>query len=129
MLVDASTTVIGADAFRDIDTWGRAVVIRTNWSRNFGQPNYLGQHPHLDAEAAQRLVDGGASMVLIDSSNIDGTANGERPAHTTLLKAGIPIVEHLTNLELLPSGGFTIYAIPPAVHGLGTFPVRVVATI
>ena len=41
-------------------------------------------------------------LVGIDSLNIDSTIGGERPAHTKLLAAGIPIVEHLTNLSELP---------------------------
>ena len=42
-------------------------------------------------------------LVGIDSLNIDDTADGRRPAHTALLAAGIPIVEHLTGLAALPA--------------------------
>jgi kynurenine formamidase len=44
--------------------------------------------------------------------------------HTTLLRAGIPIVEHMTNLGALPNGGFRFTAVPPKISGMGTFPVR-----
>ena len=46
-----------------------------------------------------------------------------------LLGAGITIVEHLTNLGSLPDGGGSFYAVPPKVHGFGTFPVRAFALL
>jgi kynurenine formamidase len=49
--------------------------------------------------------------------------------HTTLLGAGIPIVEHLCNLESVPTTGFRFSAVPPKVRGIGTFPVRAFAEL
>jgi len=66
-------------------------------------------------------------LVGIDSVNIDATTTGERPAHTLLLAAGIPVVEHLTGLAQLPRTGARFTAVPPAVRGLATFPVRAFA--
>ena len=65
----------------------------------------------------------------IDSLNIDGTKTGERPVHSILLRVGIPIVEHLTNLSALPERGFTFTAVPPKIEGAGTFTVRAFATV
>lgn len=65
----------------------------------------------------------------IDSLNIDDTSGGARPVHTTLLAAGIPIVEHLTHLAALPLEGFQFFAVPPKISGVGTFPVRAHAVI
>ena len=67
------------------------------------------------------------ACVGIDSLNIDGTSTGERPVHSILLKAGIPIVEHLTNLAALPADGFAFTAVPPKIEGAGTFTVRAFA--
>ena len=90
---------------------------------NYGDP----AHPHLTEAGARRLVAGGVALVGIDSVNIDDTRTGERPAHSVLLAAGIPVVEHLTALDSVPAGSrFT--AVPPAVRGLATFPVRAFAT-
>jgi kynurenine formamidase len=47
--------------------------------------------------------------------------------HTALLRAGIPIVEHLRGLELVREP-FAFTAVPAAVRGCGTFPVRAFAT-
>ena len=78
---------------------------------------------------ARVLAEQGAALVGIDSVNIDDMADASRPAHTALLKAGIPIVEHLRGLEALPPEGFRFHAAPPPIEGMGTFPVRAYAVI
>jgi arylformamidase len=83
----------------------------------------------LPSAAATWLVENGAALVGIDSINIDNTGDPERPAHTILLGAGIPVVEHLTGLDQLPDTGAWFTAAPPLVAGFGTFPVRAFAVI
>ncbi|MCP4958511.1 MAG: cyclase family protein [Actinomycetia bacterium] len=108
---------------------GHAVLIRTDHSQHFGTPAYAQGHPFLTQAAAQALVSAGVACVGIDSLNIDDTSDQERPVHTTLLRAGIPIVEHLTNLAALPAEGFHFTAVPPKIEGAGTFTVRAYATV
>ncbi len=60
----------------------------------------------------------------IDSVNIDALEDLRRPAHTTLLAAGVPICEHMMNLQALPKEGGYIHAVPIAWVGGATFPVR-----
>ena len=115
--------------FRGRDVRGKAVLIRTGWSSHFGTPAYGSNHPFLTTDAAMLLVESGATLVGIDSLNIDDIATGERPVHSMLLAANVPIVEHLTNLEELPNDGFRFFAVPPKVRGMGSFPVRAFATI
>jgi kynurenine formamidase len=130
VVVDAvGEGAIGVDRFRDVRVRGRAVLIRTDWSLRWGSEAYLSGHPHLTAGAAEWLVVRGPALVGIDSLNIDGTETGERPAHTSLLAAAVPIVEHLCRLDQLPVEGFTFHAAPPAVAGLGSFPVRAYAML
>jgi kynurenine formamidase len=121
---------IPAAVFADLDVGGAAVLLRTGWDRHWGTERYGDpQHPHLTQAAAQVLVDRGAALVGIDSVNIDDTTTGHRPAHTVLLAAGIPVVEHLTGLADLPGTGARFSAVPPAVRGLATFPVRAFARV
>jgi kynurenine formamidase len=108
---------------------GHAVLFRTDHSVHFGTDAYTRDHPHLSAATAEALVDAGVACVGIDSLNIDGTSTGERPVHTILLRAGIPIIEHLTNLAPLPARGFSFTAVPPKIEGAGTFTVRAYATV
>jgi kynurenine formamidase len=90
---------------------------------------YFENHPFLTAAAAEFLKNAGVKLVGIDSFNIDDIADGRRPVHTVLLGAGIPIVEHLRGLELLPETGASFTAAPAKVSGIGTFPVRAYATL
>ena len=112
-----------------LDIAGKAVLVHTGWSRNWRTDAYFENHPFLTADAATYLRDAGAKLVGIDSFNIDDTNDRTRPVHTTLLGAGIPIVEHLTALDALPAAGFRFSAVPPKVRGMGTFPVRAFATL
>lgn len=119
-----------AEALLDRDLRGAAVLLHTGWDRNFGEPEYGKGAPFLTEEGARHLVDAGATLVGIDSLNIDDTeSGGERPAHSLLLAAGIHVVEHLTNLAAVPARGATFTAAPPAIEAFGTFPVRAFAEI
>ena len=80
------------------DVRGKAVLVRTDFSRHWGTDSYFSENPYLTADACEELVEAGAAFVGIDSLNIDDIADKSRPAHTTLLGAGIPICEHMTNL-------------------------------
>ena len=116
--------------FEGLDLRGRAVLLRTGWDRHWGTDTYgNGQHAYLDEAGARALAAVEPALVGIDGQNIDSTSDPARPAHTVLLGAEIPIVEHLTGLDALPSDGFRFTAAPPLVTGMGTFPVRAFAVI
>jgi kynurenine formamidase len=122
------TTSIGRDKLGDPGRLSaRAVLIHTGWSRRWGTPGYSAPDcPHLAADAVAALVDAGVALVGIDSLNIDNPADPERPAHQNLLGAGIPIIEHMTNLESVPDDA-RLTVLPPPVSGMASFPVRAVA--
>jgi len=120
---------IDAAAIDRIDVSGKAVIFATGWDRHWRTEAYQTGHPFLTAAAAGRLAEKAAAFVGIDSHNIDDTAVRARPVHTILLKAGIPIGEHLTNLAAVPDSGFRFSAVPPKVKGMGTFPVRAYALV
>lgn len=110
------------------DPKGKAVLFHTGWDRHWRTEKYSdGTHPFLTAETAEFLVKAQPALVGIDSFNIDDTSGGKRPAHSLLLAAEIPIVEHLCNLEALPESGFRFFAVPVKVKAFGTFPVRAFA--
>ena len=123
------TVTIDLTADELVGLAGHAVLGRTDHSVHFGTEQYLRDHPHLSAASAEALVAADVACVGIDSLNIDGTSTGERPVHSILLAAGIPIVEHLTALASLPGRGFSFTAVPPKIEGAGTFTVRAYATI
>jgi len=126
------TNSIGPDVLDGLDLAGRAVLFRTDHSRHFGTAAYFHGHPHLAATTADVLVNARVACVGIDSLNIDAIEGPDgvgRPVHTALLRHDIPIIEHLTALDALPSAGFTFTAVPPKIEGFGTFTVRAFATV
>jgi kynurenine formamidase len=132
VLIDVSDAgrEIGAARLKAYQVRGLAVLVRTGWDRHWATPRYGDPaHPFLAADAVAWLVEQGAALVGIDSVNIDDMADLTRPAHTGLLAAGIPIVEHLCGLERLPERGFRFHAAPPPVVGMGSFPVRAYAVV
>jgi kynurenine formamidase len=131
LVVDASGRGRGVDAelFSGSDLAGKAVLVRTGWDAHWRTPRYAEGHPYLTRAAAEFLAGAGPALVGIDSLNIDDTGDGVRPAHTLLLSAGIPIVEHLCNLGALPAAGFRFHCVPAPFLGLGSFPVRAYAVL
>jgi hypothetical protein len=105
------------------------VLLHTGDDARFGSPAYANGHHFLTRAGAAWLAAHDAALVGIDALNIDDTADGERPAHTLLLAAGIPVVEHLTGLEQLPPTGARFTAAPLRIEGLGTIPVRAFARL
>jgi kynurenine formamidase len=120
---------IGPEDFHGYALAGQAVLVRTDWSAHWGQDGYFRSGPFLTAEACRYLVQEQATLVGIDCANIDDMADATRPAHTLLLAAGIPIVEHLCALDQLPSEGFLFFATPPAIVGGTSFAVRAFAIV
>jgi arylformamidase len=121
---------IDVGALAAVEVTGCAVLLHTGWDRHFGTPAYRDPAPYLTAEGARWLAGHGARLVGIDSINVDDAVEGgERPAHSTLLAAGIPIVEHLTGLEQLPPAGARFTAVPPLIAGFTAFPVRAFAVL
>jgi kynurenine formamidase len=131
IVVDAARDQeIPAALLDGLDLAGHAVLFHTGWDRHWGTARYgEPDHPYLSVGAAERLAGGAAAVVGIDSVNIDGTRTGERPIHSVLLAAGIPIIEHLTGVDRIGGRPFTFVAVPPAIRGMGTFPVRALAVI
>jgi arylformamidase len=136
-LADLPATVVRTAGTRAVDVAalagrqvaGHAVLLHTGGDAAWGTGDYARDAPYLTAAGAGWLVEHGAALVGIDAVNIDCTDDLARPAHTLLLAAGIPVVEHLTGLGQLPGRGARFTAVPPPVAGMGSFPVRAFAAV
>lgn len=106
------------------DLRGKAVLFHTGFSQHWRTDRYLQTNPFLTADCCHELVKAGIALAGIDSVNIDDLEDLSRPAHTILLGTGIPICEHMTNLDALPATGGRLHAVPIAWKGGATFPVR-----
>jgi arylformamidase len=125
IVVRVSEREITEKSFSQIEVKNKAVLVHTGWDKHWRTEEYSsGNHPYLTEGAATFLAKHGATLVGIDSFNIDATYDGNRPSHTILLGHDIPIVEHLCILGDLPDSGFKFFAVPVKVRKFGTFPVR-----
>ena len=125
LVVRVANKEITADVFTGVDVKGKAVLLHTGWDKHWRTEEYRsGNHPFLTADGATYLAKHGATLVGIDSYNVDATTDLARPAHSILLGHDIPVVEHLCGLAELPDKAFKFFAVPVKVKGFGTFPVR-----
>jgi arylformamidase len=132
ILINARTDgvmAIDETCFKGMELKGKAVIIYTGWDKYWQTDRYYHDHPFVTENAAKLLAAGEVKLVGVDTYNIDDTRTRIRPAHSTLLLAGIPIIEHLCNLHQLSSKEFRFFCIPPKIKGLGSFPVRAFAEI
>jgi arylformamidase len=114
----------------DAEVAGAAVLLDTGRDAHWGTPEYAEPGgPHLDGAGAQWLVDHGARLVGTDAANVDDTGDDARPAHSVLLGASVPVLEHLTGLDRLPDRGARLHAVPVRLADVGTFPVRAYAVV
>ncbi|HTT65057.1 MAG TPA: cyclase family protein [Bryobacteraceae bacterium] len=103
-----------------------AAILYTGWSAKWEDPRYFADHPCLAADAAQFLVDCGVHLVGVDMPSVD---RAPYPAHQILLRAGVPIVENLTNLEAIGADLFRLLVLPLKLAGRDASPVRAVAIV
>lgn len=120
---------IAREAIAATEVRGRAVLLDTGQARRWGTPAYTEVSPYLSRDGAEYLRDNGALLVGIDAINIDDTQDAQRPAHSILLEAGIPIVENLAPMNALPSCNLRFSAAPMRIAGMGAFPVRAWARV
>jgi kynurenine formamidase len=129
-LVDASSTPPDRTVRVELapaDIAGRAVLFHTGWDARWGSDRYWQPGPYLAAETLDVLIAGRPALVGVDFWNVDDTTRPDRPAHTRLLGADIPIVEHLCRLSDVPDRA-RAFVVPLAIEGTPSLPVRAFVT-
>ena len=93
-----------------VDITGKCLIIKTGHGKNFGKDGYFENHPVLSERFVSQIVAEKPLLIGIDAPSPDYFPFN---CHKMLLKAGIPIVENLCNLESLPyKKPFRFFAIP-----------------
>lgn len=103
-----------------------SLVIRTDWSKRWLQPDYFTSHPYIGLDAAHWLLNKGVKMVGLDFPSID---HPPFDTHILWLGAGASILENLTNLDRISGTSFTLIALPLPFVGMDGSPVRAVALL
>lgn len=130
-LTGRSGRAIAADALGgDSGSWrGWAIILRTGMDADWDTERYWTEGPYLTADAAALLASSGPALLGVDFLNVDDTSDPRRPAHTTLLRAGIPIIENLCNVADLPATGFRLHAATVPLERVASFPIRAYAVV
>ncbi|WP_051580933.1 cyclase family protein [Pseudonocardia acaciae] len=109
---------------------GDALLIRTGWDELFTDPGYL-HHPYLSVPAAEWIVRRGFRLVGVDTvtPELPGDLRPTGypcPVHTTLLGAGVLILENLVLREVTNTRFTLVVGALKIVGGDGS-PARVLA--
>lgn len=116
------------------------VLVRSGWSSRW--PNvksYMGDDtpasatnlhfPGISPAAAEWLVSRKVAVVGIDTASIDTGSSTDFQTHQVLAAAGIPGLENVTNLDLVPATGATVMALPMKIGNGSGAPCRIVALV
>ena len=118
------------------------VLIKTGAGACYGQESCDNMNAGMTREATLWIADKGVRLMGIDACcwdrppqiQLESLKKGERKGrymegHRAAGERGICILEWITNLDLLPHHGFTVYAFPVKVARAGGSWVRVVAMV
>ena len=115
---------------------GAIAVSWTGWSKEkFFTPDYFGPNPYLDKEACHFLCDCGMKALCMDHAIDPGMRpdsvvhHEDSPGHRAVLGRGVPLIEHVINLETFEETEFEMFAFPMKLYRIEGAPARVVARI
>ena len=108
----------------------------SGWSKKaLFTPEYFGPNPYLDAEAVNFLCDCGIKALCMDHAIDPGmrpnstVSKGDSPGHRAALGRGVPLIEHVINLETFDETEFEMFAFPMKLYKIEGAPARVVARV
>ena len=104
----------------------KRVLFKTRNSQRWanGDTNFDESFVALDPEAAALLIQRGVKLVGVDYLGVAPYADAV-PTHTTLLNAGVIIVEGL-DLSEVSQGRYTLYCLPIKIGGVDGAPARAI---
>lgn len=104
---------------------GDRVLLKTGNFKFLQENEFPDEYVSLSLEAAEFLVSKKINLIGIDFLGIEKQGNPDHPVHTTLLKAGIVLVEGL-ELSQVEQGDYQLYCLPLKILGSDGSPARVI---
>lgn len=104
-------------------------LIATGWDRFWGENEYFGDFPVLDAAAARWLLQFDLKGIGLDMISADAIDSNDFQIHRILLGNNMVIVENLKNLTAITGNTCTFSCLPLNLHDADGSPVRAVALI
>ena len=108
---------------------GSRLLLRTDWHKRYGTPEYRDALPRISLEFAEWLVARRVGMVGVEPPSV-ADVNDMRElteVHRTLFRGGVVIVEGLANLDAITQPVVEFVALPLKVVGGDGSPVRAIA--
>lgn len=103
---------------------GQRILFKTRNSRN-ASDQFTGDFVYLSVEAAKYISESGALVVGVDSLSVGGYHTDGKIVHTTLLEAGVWIIEGL-DLSQAVAGEYELICLPLKLLGADGAPSRAV---
>jgi arylformamidase len=108
---------------------GDSLLIRTDWSKRLGTPEYRNDLPRISQELAEWCVEKKVSILGVEPPSVADVNNLPEVTeiHHILLRGGILIVEGLTNLDLIQKPYVQLITLPLKIEKGDGAPCRVIA--
>ncbi|MBI2912036.1 MAG: cyclase family protein [Chloroflexi bacterium] len=115
-------------AVGDILRPGDRLLLRTDWNRHYGEPGWLENSPYLAPEAVDWCIARRVVLLGIDFAHAKDAPN--TPARFYLSRAlcehNVVVMAYLMNLDQITQQRVTLLALPLAMVGVESAPVRAV---
>jgi arylformamidase len=119
---------IGRAQLQGFDWTGvERILLKTENSNHWNDGKFYEEFVYLEPDGAEFLVERGVRLVGIDYLSVDKFQSASHPSHFVLLQKNILIIEGL-NLNAVPPGNYTLFALPLNLHDADGAPTRVVLT-
>jgi predicted dehydrogenase/kynurenine formamidase len=108
---------------------GDRLLLRTDWHRRFGTPEYRSALPRISPELASWLVQRQVALIGVEPPSVADVNSLQEltVVHRILLGGGVVIVEGLAQLDELSSDEVEFIALPLRIVGGDGCPVRAIA--
>ena len=103
------------------------VIIKTGWSKYWGEKKYYEGFPSLSEASAKWLSGFNLKGIGIDAISIDDMKSTTFAVHKILMPKNILIIENLTNLDSISSKYFTLSVLPLKNKNADGSPVRAIS--
>lgn len=124
-----SITVDDLASVADAIEPGVRLLIRTDWHKRYGTPEYRNELPRISVELARWLAEHKVAMVGVEPPSVADVNNAQEltEVHQTLFRGNVLIVEGLANLDQIQAEKIEFIALPMKIIGGDGSPVRAIA--
>ena len=108
---------------------GARLLLRTDWHKRYGTPNYRDALPRISLALAEWLVERQVALVGVEPPSVADVNNMSEltAVHQTLFRGGVVIVEGLAHLDQISQPTVEFVALPLRIVQGDGCPVRAIA--